>query len=487
MSAAARTTRDQPVLPRNSAERKGGSIRRHLLATVLMLVAAFPLCIFAFTWWINRTSAVQRLDARLQDSVENAFRLRNAVELALAMAVKVGDVKVQPSYSPLPDGTAAVIYETCVTPAFKQKLEEIEPGDKMLDFATLLDSRGDMIASSVEQAKLPRQGQVQVRTDDSPRSLVRRVLRAAREGGQSVITLAFPTRIGEQIAGTLVVGLSFRLINLQIQQEVHGNNLRALSISLAGSLLLAASGMYLLKLSERARRLQSALEREKHLAHIGTLSAGLAHEIRNPLSSVKMNAQMIRDRLEKAAVDDRDVLLRKIERVETETARLEESLNDFLAFAAPRPLNLEAVDVNAVVRSVAELLQPAAGGAALSTRLHEPLPAARLDRGMLTEMLQNLVINALHAAGAGGSVEVATGLEGGRVRITVSDSGPGVPEGLREKVFEAFYTTKKSGTGLGLSIAHRIAESHGGTIRAGRSALGGAEFAVVLPLDARQT
>jgi len=458
-----------------------GSIKRHAFAAVLVLVTILPLAIFAFTYWINRVSAARKVEAGLLRSTQNALRLSHEVERALAMAKDLGLVNVEPSLQRLPDGSE--LYETYVTPALKTKLEEIEPGDPMLYYAVLLEARGNVIASFGEQREISRYGDVQAMPHDTAASLVYRVRMAARDSGRSVIAIAFPTHVGDDIAGTLVVGLSFSAINRQIQDEINENNRRALSISLAGSLALAALGWYLLKLNERARTLQSALEREQHLAYVGTLSAGLAHEIRNPLSSVKMNVQMIRNRLERLEIDDRESLLRKADRVEHEVARLEDSINDFLVFAAPRPLARKAVDINAAVESVVELIRQSEKDVDVAKLFDPDIPRLQVDESMLAECLQNLLINAMQAAGEHGKVEVETVLEKNAVCVSISDSGPGVPEPERDRIFEVFYTTKKGGTGLGLNIARRIVEDHGGSITVDASpTLGGAKFTVKLPL-----
>ena len=459
------------------------SIRRHAFVTVLVLVAVFPLAIFAFTYWINEVSASRKLDMALLRSVQNAMRLKNEVERALGMAEELGLVNVLPSYRTQPENSETKLYETYVAPALKAKLEEIEPGDPMLHYAVLLEAQGNMLASFGAEARISRRGDVQAMPRDTAYSLAGRIRSIAKPAEQAVVTIAFPTRIGDQIVGTLIVGLSFHQINAQIKEEIGENNRRALSISMAGSLLLGALGWYLLKLNDRARMLQSALEREQHLAYIGTLSAGLAHEIRNPLSSVKMNVQMIRNRLEKATIDDKEGLLRKVERVDREVARLEDSISDFLVFAAPRPLQKKPADINAAVESVVEFIRQSEKGIEVSKLFDPDIPPVAIDDSMFAECLQNLLINAQQAAGAGGRVEVETGLEKGAVVIAVSDSGPGVPEQDREKIFEVFYTTKKGGTGLGLNIAKRIIEDHGGSVGVEASpTLGGARFVVRLPL-----
>ena len=462
-------------------ERGPGYLRRHAFITVLVLVVIFPLAIFALTYWVNRGAARRLVEHRLLKSVRNAGRLHSRVGRVLALGASSGDVSVL-DVRPPSDDTATKLYDTDVTLAFMNMLKEIQPDDEMLEFAQLLDAGGELIVWFREGGRHAKQGDIQVKQADNDDDLLRKVQAAVAAGRRPVVSMAFPTRIGEHIIGTLLVGLSFDRINSQIQAEMRANNIRALGISAVGSVLLAGLGGYLLKLHDRARILQLALEQRRHLAYVGTISAGLAHEIRNPLSSVKMNVQMIRDRVEKLDIDDRESLLRKIERVSRETNRLEESVGDFLVFAAPRPLKKRPANVNALVDSAVELLRQQQE----IVKSYSPdLPKVEIDQDMFTEMLQNLIINAFQATGGNGTVEVATLLENNRVALTVSDSGPGVPEDQREKIFEVFYTTKKGGTGLGLSIANRITEEHGGSIVLESSSLGGAQFVVRLPLNSR--
>jgi len=459
-------------------EQRHSALRRNAFATVLVLVAVLPFAVFALTYSLNKASARLMLEDRLLESVQNAQGLKREVERSLALAEDAGLVSLQ-TYRPTPDGST--LYDTFVTPAFRQELSKVEPRDEMLGFATLLNARGETIAGFGEGGETPRQGDVQVMPDETDRIIVQNIITAAGGSGKGVITVAFPTRIGRQIAGTLIVGFSFERLHRRTREQTAENNSRALRISIVGSLLLAVLGAYLLKLTDNARRLQSALEKRKHLAYIGTISAGLAHEIRNPLSSMKMNVQMIRNSVESLQTEDRDRLLRKLERVAGETDRLEQAMNDFLVFAAPRPLRMQPTDLNALVQSVVENTTAAGETAEVAAGYAPGLPPMQLDQDMFVQMLRNLLINALQAAGPTGSVEVETLAEGGDVVVAVSDSGPGVPADLRGKIFDVFFTTKKAGTGLGLNIAKRIVEDHQGSIELAAAASGGAKFIVRLP------
>ena len=218
------------------------------------------------------------------------------------------------------------------------------------------------------------------------------------------------------------------------------------------------------------------------------MSAVLAHEIRNPLASLKGNAQLLAQMLP-AGEKPRA----KAERVVDEAARLEKLTGDLLRFVRTGELRRTAVDPGGLVREVlaqrggeasSEVSSAASGvsaasgasGAVVDTSAAPP--SWSLDADRLREVLGNLVDNAL-AAGAPVAVTVSEAAR--RLRIDVADRGPGVPEGDRERIFEPFVTGKTQGTGLGLAVARRIVEAHGGTLTAHDRAGGGAIFRLELP------
>ena len=220
------------------------------------------------------------------------------------------------------------------------------------------------------------------------------------------------------------------------------------------------------------------------MAYIGTLAASIAHEVRNPLSSVKMNVQMMERRLARLTdPDDVDYFHTKFERVKGEVDRLEASISHFLAFARPPPLRAQPVQLNGVVDNVLEFLAPQceSRGTELVRRYADGLPPVELDPGQFGQALQNLVLNALQALGQGGTVTVATAMARGRVVLTVADDGPGIAEDVQEKIFEVFFTTRQTGTGLGLNIVTRIIEEHRGVLSVDSRPGDGATFRIELP------
>jgi hypothetical protein len=203
------------------------------------------------------------------------------------------------------------------------------------------------------------------------------------------------------------------------------------------------------------------------------MAAGVAHEIRNPLASIKMTVQLLRE----AAADrePHDRVLREIERLELITAELTGS---------SQPLRLERAELRQVVDEVLVLMAPRLAhlGVVLSRR-DEPAPPARLDPARFKRCVMNLVLNGAQSMPSGGPLEVATSARGGKVRLEVRDAGTGIPEGLRDRIFDPFVTGKADGVGLGLALTRRIIEEHGGAI--GFDPLPrGTAFWIELPADA---
>jgi signal transduction histidine kinase len=215
------------------------------------------------------------------------------------------------------------------------------------------------------------------------------------------------------------------------------------------------------------------------VASIQTLTAGLAHQLRNPLNSAKLQLELLERRLRRA-VDDRK-LLEPVEQVSHELVRLTRMLNEFLAFARPADLVLEPHDVATVVRASVTAAGPAAAarGATLELRGAAELPA-RVDLQKLQQVVHHLVHNAVEAVPPGGHVVVTVEGDADRVQLAVADDGPGIPVEVQRRIYEPFFTTKETGTGLGLSVVHGMVALHGGTIALDSSSRG-TRFDVILP------
>ncbi|AWM40204.1 Sensor protein ZraS [Gemmata obscuriglobus] len=220
--------------------------------------------------------------------------------------------------------------------------------------------------------------------------------------------------------------------------------------------------------------------RSEHLAAVGQLAAGVGHEIRNPLTSIKM---LVQTGLEGAAppLSAEDLRI-----IESEIRRMERSLQTFLEFARPPKLERRPTDLGAVLESVLGLVRGRAEQQRVATRLELPGPPVVLtaDAGQLQQVFVNLVLNALDVMPTGGALTVRARAAGGGIEVEVSDTGPGISKTMLPRLFVPFASSKDTGLGLGLVISRRIVEDHGGTMNAGNRAGGGASFFVRLPAGA---
>jgi two-component system sensor histidine kinase HydH len=231
---------------------------------------------------------------------------------------------------------------------------------------------------------------------------------------------------------------------------------------------------------EQLRSTEEQLVQTAKLAAVGRLSAGLAHEIRNPLASIRGSAEVLAEDF-----PGQHPKRRLLEVLVGETARLNDVLSRFLAFARPLPLERQEFEVLPEIDAVITLLQGQREGQQvriLRGRTPEGPLRLRADREQLRQVLLNVLLNGCQAAGEGGEVRVDCEAAGPTCRISVHDTGPGfTSEGLAN-AFTPFFTTKAQGTGLGLAISHRIIESHGGRIRARNAEEGGGVVEIELPL-----
>jgi signal transduction histidine kinase len=206
------------------------------------------------------------------------------------------------------------------------------------------------------------------------------------------------------------------------------------------------------------------LLRSERLAAVGTMAAGLAHEVRNPLNSASLQLTLLERRLNRGDALTEVLPIAGI--IKSEIERLDRLVRDFLAFSQPRPLDVKTVDVQALISSLVALIAPLAETAnvALDVEVAPGLPPIAGDSERLRQVLLNLTRNGLEALqGSSGHLTLRARLDGDWVEIDVEDDGPGFSED--QPVFDAFFTTKENGTGLGLPLVHRIVADHGGTIR----------------------
>ena len=230
-------------------------------------------------------------------------------------------------------------------------------------------------------------------------------------------------------------------------------------------------------------RLHARLTEAERLAAVGELAAGVAHEIRNPLAAI-VNATTLLGAEETLTRDERANTLAAVKK---EARRLNQILSDFLVFARPREPKRLQMDVREVVDHVAALIREDPGRAqrvALDVYVDPAVPPFAFDADQLTQVLWNIALNGVEAIEGRGRLGIAVGLRGPEVAIAITDTGSGMPDEARRRVFEPFFSRKQGGTGLGLTIAQRIVAAHGGRIEVASTPGGGTSFTIFLPLSA---
>jgi signal transduction histidine kinase len=220
------------------------------------------------------------------------------------------------------------------------------------------------------------------------------------------------------------------------------------------------------------------------LAFMGSLASGLAHEIKNPLSTMTITLGLLREDFEDAETPRDLRTLRKIQLLEQEVGRLENILQDFLRFAGGHAVRPRLVDVNEWLEELLDFFEPSCDDAdvRLVRKLDRGLPQVLADTELLKQALLNLLTNAQQAMGEGGELTVRTWFPGDRVRIDVHDSGPGIPRDVLPHIWRVYYSTKDRGSGLGLPTVKRIVAEHGGTVSVESRRGKGTTFSIFLPL-----
>jgi len=228
-------------------------------------------------------------------------------------------------------------------------------------------------------------------------------------------------------------------------------------------------------LSDRVA-LENRLAEQKSLAKLGEMAAVVAHEVKNPIAGIRGALQVITSRMP-AEQRDRGVLIDIIARLDA----LNRIVQDMLMFARPRALRREPVSLAALLGDTVALIERDPTMSHVQIALSGAADISG-DREMLQVVFQNILMNAAQAMENKGRIEVSIGTVNGRCSVAIADQGPGMPEDVRARAFDAFFTTKHRGTGLGLPIARRVIEAHGGTIQIDAPPSGGTMVTIVLPL-----
>ncbi len=233
-----------------------------------------------------------------------------------------------------------------------------------------------------------------------------------------------------------------------------------------------------------AEKTKDKSEQFDKLSELSRLTGGLAHEIKNPLSTIKVNLKLIAEDMDEHD-HSQSRAMRKLAVVQKETDRLAMILDDFLRYIGRTQLQLEPVDVNKLVGDMADFYSPQAHQHNITVRTmfaSEPI-ICKLDADVFRQVILNLMLNAQQAMAGGGDLMIRAAKNGKKAVITISDTGKGIEPVNLTKIFDAYYSLKPGGGGLGLSIAKKIIDAHNGVIEVNSEVGKGTSFRIELPLE----
>lgn len=222
---------------------------------------------------------------------------------------------------------------------------------------------------------------------------------------------------------------------------------------------------------------------QRQYAEIATLAGGLAHEIKNPLSTMSMLLELLAEDLADSEAQRERRMLTKVQTIQKECRHLEDILNAFLKFARVGELSLIPTELNRVVSDFVEFFRPEASEhrIEISPHLASDMPLVALDISLIRQVLLNLALNAEQAMSGGGLLELQTFARDGRVHLAVIDNGQGMDEKTRSRLFEVFFSTKPNGNGLGLPTVRKIVDAHRGAITCESEPGRGTRFTISFP------
>ena len=258
----------------------------------------------------------------------------------------------------------------------------------------------------------------------------------------------------------------------------------ALGLLVGGPLWILVTWWFARRIWRTARRVSARAKGKENLVELGQLAGGLAHEIKNPLSTINLNLKLLSEDLQRYADEDHQRLLRRLHSVRDETARVKGILDDFLRFAGKYELQLAVTDLRGLIGELTDFFVPqaAASRVVLRTSLPDKDVPSLVDANLIKQALLNLMINAVQAMPEGGELLVRLSTARGEAVVEVIDTGTGIDRENLARVFQIHFSTKGRGMGLGLPTTRRIIHEHDGAIRVESEIGKGTRFVIQLPL-----
>jgi two-component system sensor histidine kinase HydH len=292
--------------------------------------------------------------------------------------------------------------------------------------------------------------------------------------------IARPLALGGGRQGELTVAFSTEPLDRAWRRDVQAGIGLGAAVLVVGGVGLGLIFWVQQRHLRELRALEAEMAQRERLAALGDVAAAFAHEVRNPLNAVSMGLQRLRAEFAPAPADE---YARFVDLMQGEVTRLNAIVEEFLTLSRPLPLTTAPVALDTLLGELAALVQAQARAAAVDVRVVTPwpMPCIVADRDHLKQVLLNLVLNAVQAAGRRGRVTVEAQPARDGVSIVVADTGAGIAPDVLPRIFDPYFTTKSGGLGLGLTIARRIVQTHGGTLEVESTPGAGARFTVRLP------
>jgi signal transduction histidine kinase len=366
--------------------------------------------------------------------------------------------------------------------SFTHDIDQLE-GWLKLQHPSTPRERQEMIRVSTELEAYRIEADAIASSSDRDRSSVLNVLSKIESASQKLLSLGYDLASAHRAAAAQVVDAAQKSLTL-LQEVIFGALLLLLILGAWAAALVYREMIAPLRLKLVEHR--ATIERQEKLASLGVLAAGVAHEIRNPLTAIKARLFTLKKALGQSlsAVEDADL-------IEREISRLERIVRDVLSFAKPAEPRLEAVSAMALLREVRDLMSAQLEKSGIELTVENSTDAIiEGDSNQLKQVLLNLIRNGADSVATQGKIALRVCTErvnlGGRpchaAVLEVEDNGQGISPDVQKRVFDPFYTTKPAGTGLGLSIAARIVEQHSGALRYKTEMGHGTTFGIIVPI-----